>query len=240
MTSDLSPLYPPPPAPRPEHRSALESELLRRFDARPQPSQRWLRKRPVRRLAFGSVLVAGLAAASQTPVEHAVDVGHRFTVALPPGAALPPPDTFGRALRGAEPATPGKHEVQLELHVRMEEGQGPVLEADVWTEASPADIEARLRAVPEFAGATVSVAPLEGRVRESLAARLGHELFDTPSDPASLEAARQRLQAELAARGEKGQVDVQVDDSEPGQHRVTLKVTRQAPAEGAPAGDAQH
>jgi hypothetical protein len=238
MTPNLSPLYPPPPAPRPGHGPALESELLRRYDGRPRPAQRWFSSRPVRRLALGSVLVAGLAAASQTPVERAVEVGHRFTIALPPGAALPPPDTFDKAFRGSEPPAPGKQEAHVELQVRLEEGRGPVLEADVWSEASPADVEARLRAVPAFAGATVTVTPLEGRVRESLAARLGQELFDIPLDAASLEAARERLQAELTARGEKGQVDVQVDDSEPGKHRVMLKVTREAPAEKGPEGDA--
>jgi hypothetical protein len=233
MMPDPSPLYPAPPPPRPEHEAALESDLLRRFDARLVPARRRGLARPARRLAFGSLLVAGLAAASQAPVESDVVVGHRFTLVLPSEAPLPPPDALGRALRGPEPKEPGAHQLQIELHVYPPEDKGLTVVADVWSDASPTDIEARLRSVPELAGATLTVSPLEGRIRESFAQRLGHEMFDIPSDPASVEAARQKLQAELAARGEKGKVDVQVDDSEPGKHKVMVKVTKDGDDEGS-------
>ncbi|HXX31707.1 MAG TPA: hypothetical protein VEJ89_13475 [Myxococcaceae bacterium] len=236
MMPDLAALFPAPPPPRPEHAAALESELLRRFDARPAPARRAVLSRPVRRLAFGSLLVAGLAAASQAPVDRAVVVGHRFTIALPAGAALPPPDALSDALRGPAPAGPGAYERQVALRVSQRDGEGPTVVADVWSDVPPADVEARLRALPDLAGAAIGVSPLEGRMHESLARWLGHDLLDLPSDPASVEAARQKLQAELAARGEQGQVDVQVDDSQPGQKRVMVKVTKDAEDDGAAAG----
>lgn len=235
MMPDLSALYPAPPPFRPEHQAALESDLLRRFEARAVPARRRGLGRPARRLAFGSLLVAGLAAASQAPVETDVVVGYRFTVVLPAGAPLPPPDALAQAIRGAEPQEPGAHQLQVELRAYPPQGQGPTLVADVWSDASPADIEARLRNVPDLAGATVTVTPLEGQIRQSIAQRLGHDVFDIPSDPASIEAARQKLQAELAARGEKGKVDVQVDDSEPGKHKVMVKVTKDGEEEPSPS-----
>jgi len=236
MMPDLSTLYPAPLPPRQEHQAALESELLRRFDARAVPPRRRGLGRPVRRLAFGSLLVAGLAAASQAPVETDVVVGHRFTIVLPAGGPLPPPDALASAIQGAEPQNSGAHQLQVELRAYPPQGgQGLTLVADVWSDASPADIEARLRNLPELAGATLTVAPLEGQIRQSIAQRLGHDVFDIPSDPASVEAARQKLQAELAARGEKGKVDVQVDDSEPGKHKVMVKVTKDGEEEASPA-----
>ncbi|HMK72081.1 MAG TPA: hypothetical protein VK454_02010 [Myxococcaceae bacterium] len=233
---DLSALYPAPPPPRPEHQAALESELLRRFDARAVPGRRRGLGRPARRLAFGSLLVAGLAAASQAPVETSVVVGHRFTMVLPAGAPPPPPDALGSAISGAEPQEPGAHQLQVELRVDPpQDGQGLTLVADVWSDAPPADIEARLRNLPDLAGASLTVAPLEGQIRQSIAQRFGHDVFDIPSDPASVEAARQKLQAELSARGEKGTVNVEVDDSQPGKHKVMVKVTKDGEQEeGSP------
>ena len=225
MTPDLATLYPQPPAPRPEHAPALEAELLHRFDARPLPGRRWLRSRPVRRLAFGSVLVAGLAAASQAPVDASVPVGYRFLIALAPGGQLPPRDSLAQALRGDVATTAGTHQAQVEMRVLRDESQQDTIQADVWSEASPA-VEARLRALPELAGATITITAIEGQVHQTLAQLLGQELFDLPSDPASIEAARQKLQAKLSADGRDAQVDLQVDDSEPGKKRVTVKVTR--------------
>lgn len=233
MTPDLAALYPPPPAPRPQHAAALEADLLRKFDARPAPARRWLHSRPARRLAFGTVLVAGLAAASQAPVDGSVPVGFRFRITLPAGAPLPPRDALAQALRGDEAAAPGAHQTQVELRVMRDETQAFTVQADVWSEASPADVETRLRALPELATATITTTALEGQVHQTLAQLLGQELFDLPTDPASIEAARQKLQAKLSADGRPAQVDLQVDDSEPGKKRVTVKVTRDE-AEVAP------
>jgi hypothetical protein len=226
MTPDLATLYPQPPAPRPEHAPALEAELLRRFDARPLPVRRWLHSHPVRRLAFGSVLLVGLAAASQAPVEGSVPVGYRFLVALPPGGELPPRDALARALRGDEVTSAGDHQVQVEMRVLRSEDQQLSIQADVWSEASPAEVESRLRALPELASATFTTTALEGQVHQTLAQLLGQELFDLPSDPATIEAARQKLQAKLSADGRDAQVDLQVDEGAPGKKRVMVKVTR--------------
>jgi hypothetical protein len=238
MKPELTSLYAPPPPVRPEHCSGLEAQLLRRFDARPLPGRRWLRSRPVRRLALGTALVAGLAAASQTPVEHSVAVGHRFTITLPEGAPLPPLDTFSAVFRDSEPQAPGPQSATVALRAQRGQDQQLTLEADVWSDASPSDVEARLRALPALAGASISVATLEGQAHETLAERLGEQLFDLPADPAAIEAARERLQAALAARGDTGKVDVEVDESTPGQKRVTVKVSKETPESGAevPAG----
>lgn len=239
MKPDLTALYAPPPDARPEHRSGLEAELLRHFDASPRPAPRWLHSRPVRRLALGSALVAGLAAASQAPVEHPVEVGHRFTITLPPGTPLPPLDALASAFQEPPPNPPAPEQARVEVRARG--GQEQVtLEADVWSDASPSDIESRLGALPALAGATISVTTLEGKAHETLAERLGEELFNVPMDPAAIEAARERLQAELAAQGIKAQVDVQVDDGAEGQKRVTVKVTKEASDEGSAGEPSGH
>jgi hypothetical protein len=239
MNPDLIALYAPPPDARPEHHTGLEAELLRHFDASSRPAPRWLHSRPLRRLALGSALVAGLAAASQAPVEHAVEVGHRFTITLPPGTPLPPLDALSSAFHEPPPSTPGPEEARVEIRAHGSQGQ-VTLEADVWSDASPSDIESRLSALPALAGATISVTTLEGKAQETLAERLGEELFNVPMDKAAIEAARERLQAELAAQGVKAQVDVQVEDGAQGQKRVTVKVTKEASDEDSPGAPVGH
>ena len=233
MKPELASLYAPPPAARPEHASGLESELLRRFDARPRPSQRWVRSRPLRRLALGTALLAGLAAASQAPVEHTVAVGLRFGITMPPGAPLPPPDIIASAFHSDTPLAPGETQVRVDLRVQRSPAAPLTLWADVWSDASASAMESKLRALPALSAATITVTPLEGQARETLGELLGEQLFNLTSDPVAIAAAREKLQAELAARGEQATVDVEVDDSQPGQKRVMVKVTKDAPAEGA-------
>jgi hypothetical protein len=225
MRPDISALYPPPPPPRAGHQGALESELLRRFDARPASVHRGWHKGPSRRLGLGLSLLAGLAAASQAPVERAVAVGHHFLVTLPLGAPLPPLDAFGSAFRGARPTAFVKQEFRAEDFSRPGQARQLTLEADVWNDVPPAETEARLKALPALAGATVVVTPLKAQLRQTLATRLGEELFNLPADRASVEAARKRLQAALGAEGEGGQVELEVDGPESGQRRVRVKVT---------------
>ena len=245
-TRRLRRLFGGPTSLRPEHAGELEEELLARFDQLyPGKKVVPMRRRWLKRvlLAAAAVCVAGVAACV-TPADMDVVVGHRVTVRVPDGVAMPDPDALVDLVRGA-----GDTQDAM-VRVRGEHGAKSI-ELDTWSDARPEGSAAdRIRArFPALAAAEIQEEPLEGTARETVGKKLGHALLKLDViDAKDREKARQQVMAQLAAQGVKGEVDVEIEGGGEGDaqtvdvqggdahrgRRVKVRVQRQ---EEAPAGE---
>jgi hypothetical protein len=212
----------PPPRfpPDPDRRDALRAQLLARHQQRyPAPAARAHRWVP--RLVTASVLVLVLSFSFAAPAEHEVEVGRRITLTL--SGDGPPPDP--RLLLPLITQLGATREIQVRLERRSE---GPAtLRLDLWGGHLAADAAERLRAgVPGLENASITDEPLRGHARTRLGLLLGQRLLGLSDDPASIAAAKAALQAELAERGEQGQVDIQLEKGEDGERKVKVTVER--------------
>ena len=202
------------------HRDQLESQLLAEYDRR-HPQRRRPRARFAPLLA-AAVLLFGIGVAARAPADYAVELGQRIEVHLPEGVELPPQEELRPILRGGAEAGGGSREIRVQVERRR--GEGTILRIDLW--GAPIDgIAARLKArLPSLASAPIVVQPLSGRVRTNVAGLLRERLLHGGANPAQVEEARRELEAELRKQGETGKVNLEVDDSVPGQREIKVKV----------------
>ena len=211
------------------HRERLEGELLVAFDrtvgarARP-PSRAWMR------YATAAACLLCLVTATQVPAGYKVEVGKRVSLALPAGDFTP--ERLVEEVTGAL-RTPQTKVVDVQVQRRLAEVErGPqVLRVDVWGDGLAPDAEAlaRLRALPVLQGVGVQLAPLEGRVPDTLLGAVSRRLFRSATTPEAREAARQRLIEQLQ-RVEGPGADVEVDvEGAGGKHRIRVKVKKPVP-----------
>jgi hypothetical protein len=219
---------------RREHARELEAELLERFD-QVRPGKETYK---MRRLVFKKVLVACAAvllvgaAACAAPADVDVEVGRSITIRSADEAALPDPEALAELVRGE-----GRR-LEVTLRVRKESGALAV-ELQVWGDELPDEpLAKRIReAFPALARAEIREEPLEGTLRGTLGAKLGHELLDLDVvDQGDAEALRRKLMERFAAEGVEGRVDVQVEQSG-SQRKVKVRVQQEdcPPGEDASA-----
>jgi hypothetical protein len=204
------------------HRQQLEQKLLAAYDAatpRTTPSRRfWLRHTPA-----AAVLLI-LLSASQVPAGYRVELGKRIAIQF---SASDPPDSAPKALVqaiGLEGEPSGSVSVQLRRLI----GGPTVLIANAWGDRLPADsvLLERLRRLPEFANAQMTVTPLEGKIRDNLAGLARHLLFNPEGSPEARQRAREALIDELRrTEGNDASIDVQIDEDGPEQ-KVRVKVMK--------------
>src|SRR5262249_20460498 len=119
----------------------------------------------------------------------------------------------------------------LSITLRRIHGGRAVLTANVWGDKPLTDavMLERIRALPDFANAQISIAPLEGKIRGNVAELVGHHLFNASSTPEARERARQALIEELRREeGNDATIDVEVErDGEA--EKVRVKVLKDVP-----------
>lgn len=223
LRKSLGRLLEPSPKPRPEHRAALEEKLLAEFrESYPKEEAYKMKKFGMRKalLVAAALMMVGIAACA-TPADIEVDVGKRVSIALPEGTPPPEdPEAIVSIVRGSGTTA------QVDLRMKMQNGQG-VLEIEMWGNGlSKEPVADKVRAaVPALAKAEIREEMLEGKVRGTLGAKLGHELLDLDViDESDVEVAKEQVMKQLAAQGVTGKVDVDIQNDGPGQRKVRIKV----------------
>ncbi len=214
----------------PDHQARLEAQLLAAYDANVGHHAR-----PVRPLWLRYATAAGfllcLVTATQVTAEYKVEVGKRIQLVLPAGR-VPPPELGDRVARAF--VSESSHLVNVGVILRRTPEGETTLVVDVWGDRLAQDDSGleRLRAMPEFAGLSVEVTSLSGRVRDNLLGLVGHSLFRAGASPEEREQARQRLIEELRRReGDGAEIDV---DVEPDPHNQKLRVKVRKQLHGPP------
>ncbi len=216
--SQTTPRFPVDPAQREALKAALLARHAQRYPARTARAHPWLP-----RLAMAAALGALLLGSFAAPAEHEVELGRRITLFMKGEVPPPEPKLFRPLLqqlanqRGAAP---------VEVQVKAQRTPARLsLQVELWGAALAPDAAGRLRAgIPGLEDATITDQPLRGRARTRLLPMLGRRLLGLTDDPAELAAARAELQADLAARGQQGDVDIRVERGEDGRKRVEVEV----------------
>jgi hypothetical protein len=206
------------------HRVRLENKLLAAFDAKfvgpSLPRVRWLRH------ATAVVVLVALLAASQVPANYRLAVGKRISVEF---SGPHPPEESPQALIQALGLLADDRR-SLTLQLRTRSGGSSILNADAWSDRLPPDdaIVARLRALPEFSDAKISVTELQGEIHGSLVGLARHLLLNPAGTAEARERAREALIQELRElEGSDANVDVQLGN-EDGRHYIRVRVQLQA------------
>jgi hypothetical protein len=208
--------------PSPGHQKALEARLLARYDQiHPQPEENPMKtfaRRHGMQLAFVAVLAVALGAAAQAPAQLSKQVGTRIEIETAAPVHIDP-GQLRKALEALQDEPRGGFGgPQVEKRVRevqvrqLRTPEGPRLVIDFFGEPLAADAEARLRAaLPQLENSTVRISPIDASVQTNVAGKLAHDLLG--HDPAGLSAdeLKRRVQEQLRASGETGDVDVRVD-----------------------------
>jgi hypothetical protein len=207
------------------HRARLEEKLLAAYDTRMGHHARPIRS-PWLRYATAAGFLLCLVTATQVTAEYKVEVGKRIQLVLPADRVLPPElgDRVARAF-----VSESSHLVNVGVIFRRTPEGSTTLVVDVWGDRLAQDDSGleRLRAMPEFAGLSVEVTSLNGRVRDNLLGLMGHSLFRKGASPEEREQARQRLIEELRRReGAGAEIDVDVEQDEQNQ-KLRVKVRKQ-------------
>lgn len=233
---ELAEAFAPKGAPRPNHKAELERALALAFDARDkEPRRKSVKKsRVLRRVIFGAALAAVVGvAACAAPVDVDVELGRSLDVAYAKVDGAPEPKAIVDVVHGA-----GQFK---EVAVRVEARGGQVnVHMEVWGEdVGEGALTQKLKSsLPALASAKITEAPLNETVRSTLGKKIGHELFDIDIlNEKDAETARQKILAELAAKGVQGQVDVDVEQGE-GKKKVRIEV-RQGSEDCDPPAQAQ-
>lgn len=227
-------------APRPAggHRDRLETQLLDAYRDRYPHHRRWLMLlnpwNRAARFALAGLAVALLGVgACTTSTTTEVEMGQKVTIAMAAKADVDLP-TLQTQLNDFFHAQPGLEGVNL--NVQMRDGQ-TTLDVMVWGQGlDGAALEAGLRdQVPALAGATVTVTPLTGTVRENLLSHLGHEYLGVELEVKGQTADEIRAQIlqQLAAQGIDGDAQVQVEDLPDGRRQVKVEVRKEVADEPA-------
>lgn len=221
--SQPTPKFPVDPAQREVLKAALLARHAQRYPVRTARAHPWLP-----RLLMAGALCALLAVSFAAPAEHEVEVGRRLTLVLKGESGPPSPQLFRPLLEQIiePPATGEQPHRSRELQVRLErKADGLTLQVELWGARLVPGAAERLRAgLPALKDAAITDEPLRGRVRTRLGLDLGRRLLGLTDDPEQIAAARARLQADLAARGQEGEVDIKVETGADGQRKVRVQV----------------
>jgi hypothetical protein len=221
---ELAETFAPKHAPRPEHKAALEAELVARFDTQSNDTKRKpMKKNVTRKVFFGAALAAAIGvAACAAPVDVDVDVGKSLTVAYTAGGAMPDPRAVVEAVKGA-----GTFD-DVNIRVRRQNDE-VVVQMEVWGQnAGDVNLGDTLKkALPALASAKITEQALSGKVESTLGQKLGHELFDmNVANEKDVEVIRQKILEDLAAQGVEGEVKVHVEN-EDGKQKVRIEVRQE-------------
>jgi hypothetical protein len=226
------------------HARELEQQLLAAFDRRDRERATPKKERPLmknkwfRRSLLVSAVAALLgAAACVAPAEVDVEIGRSLSIHYDTTRKdAPRPDEIERVLSTliadeANAKQTAGHDVapyQVTVDLRGDRDNFTTFNAEIWGgDSHDEPFGPRLKkAFVALADADVREQMRYGRVRESLAKKLGHELLDIDFeiDHGDVEAARKKVMADLKAHGVDGKVDVQVSDGDGGERRVIIRV----------------
>jgi hypothetical protein len=223
--------------PSPGHREALEARLVARYDQiHPQTEESPMKtfaRRHGMQLAFLAVLAVALGAAAQAPAHLSQRVGTRIDVEMARAVHIDPAE-LRKALEvlQEEPrggfGGPAVEKRVREIQVRqLRTAEGPRLQIDLFGEPLAPDAEARLRAaLPKLHDATVRISAIDASVQTNLAGKLAHEFLGHDPEGLSAEELKRRVQEQLRASGETGDVDVQVEQDGT-RRRVEVRVKKE-------------
>jgi hypothetical protein len=196
----------------PDHRDALEAELLASYRLSHRP-RRWMMlvnpQNQVTRWALGTSLLAlSCIGACEVPTSYQVEMGKQLEIQMQAEAVAASPAALMQSLQEVD----GVDDVSVSVN---NDPDGASLLVAAWGHDLDAEaLLARLRqSDPALASASVQVRPLEGTVHGKLGDRLGKALFDLEVSGETADDIRAEILAQLAAQGFQGdaQVDVQTD-----------------------------
>lgn len=217
------------PQPAPGHRDRLEATLRGAYRERYPLNRRWLMLlnpwNRVARLAMAGLAVALLGVgACSTSTTTEVEMGQKLTIGLSAKADFDMQAVEADLDRFFE-GRPGVEGVNFNL--RGIDGQ-TVYEVMAWgRDLDAAGLEADLRRqVPALAGASVSVEPLSGSVRENLLSHFGHRYLglEMEINGQTADEIRQQILARMAEAGMAGDAQVQVETTPDGRRTITVEV----------------
>jgi hypothetical protein len=209
---DVTTLFASAPEPDPALAPTLEARLLARFDTLHPTSRHGAHMfaSPWKSVAFASVLLFALGAASQAPVDYSLVVGKRIELVAPTGEV---------SLDLVEPMVQAISASGDTLTVETRGKRDPAtnsttLEIELWGNTFPeAAVEPTLRAqFPQLANARIVVQPLSGTVQRNLAGLVGEKLFHAHMTQAEVDAARATIIAKLRAQGVTDDITVDVQN----------------------------
>lgn len=219
-------------APRPStgHRERLESTVLEAYRGHYPRHRRFLMLlNPLNRTA--RLAMAGLAVAllgvgaCSTSTTTEIEMGQKLTIGLNAKSDVDLPATEDALNRffASQPAVEG-----VTFNLRGIDGQ-TVFEIMAWGQDLDAQAmeTALIKEVPELAGASVTVEPFSGSVRENLLSHFGHRYLGLEMEVSgeTAEEIRQQILAQMASAGMSGDAQVQVEMTPEGRKviRVELK-----------------
>ena len=212
--------------PRPEHKAALEEKLLAEFQKLHPKEEKYTMKRFGMRKALlvaAALMMVGVAACA-APADIEVDVGRRISIELAAGAEPPAdPEAIVNVIRG------NGSTAQVDFRMMMQNGKR-TFDIEVWGNGlSKAPFADEIRAaVPELAKAEIREEVLEANVHGTLGEKLGHDWLNLDViDENDVEAAKEQVMKQLAARGVTGKVDVDVQNEGDGKRKVKVRVERE-------------
>jgi len=218
--------------PSPEHRRALEARLLARYDQlHPEPKEKPMQtfaRRHATQLVFAAVLALALGAAAQAPAQLVKQIGTRVEIDT---AASIDPAELRKAIESLQEEAQGgfggpEHRSREVLVRRIRTPDGSRLQVDLFGDPLRADAEQRLRAaLPQLRDAAVRISAIDASVETSLAGKLAFDLLGREPSGLSAGELKRRVQEQLRAAGETGDVDVKVDD-DGNKRRVEVRVRK--------------
>lgn len=218
--------------PGPGHRAQLEASVLDTYRRRYPRHRRWLMLlnpwNRVARLAMAGLAVALLGVgACSTSTTTEVEMGQKLTIGLDTKANVDLSTLDGELNRffSAQPGVDG-----VSFNVQMRDGR-TTFEVMAWgQDLDAAALEAAMRKdVPALAGATVTVEPLAGSVRENLLSHLGHTMLGLEVTGETADEIRAQILQQMAAQGLDGDAQVQVEDLPDGRRTIKVEVHKETP-----------
>lgn len=236
------------PAPRPEHESELEAELMQRFDRlAPADEPAWWEFRPPRWAWAAAAVLAIAVGACVTPSDYEVKMGDRLGILI---------DASKRDTVDVEEIVrfvqQGYELDRLEAEVKMEKsvfrtGEGASesqeimrIQLDMVGRGVDADVvwEDMVAEFPALAGARMEDEDLEGMVHGTFGGLLAHRYLDVVIDEQGVEEAKRQILAELEARGFKGEAEVDIQADDDGKRvEIRLREEEHLPAQDVPVAD---
>jgi len=227
----------PPVLPGASHRDSLEKDLAARFGtARKEQNM------------FTVLLRAGVAAgllgavgagASQLPATYQAEIGKRIEIRTP---EPPGPEAVQAAVKSIEGgAEAGKREIQVRVRVTREPGQEVLTRIDAFGDTIGLEgIPDAVRAsAPAFAGARITIQPVEGQVEGDVAGLVGNRVLGERLNQAQVDAAVRKLEADaVRLEAEAARLGAEGRRLEADEARLGAEVRRRLAADGTP-GDVQ-
>ena len=185
----------------------------------------------------------GIVAACTAPVDLDVEVGRTLQIRYAADGHPAPKEVaaflqsaLAEEAKDAKTARTEAERVRREVGFRVKKEAGAVaIDAEIWGNGPPPGaLAGRLQeAFPALGDAHIKEELLHGKVRGTLAKKLGLEVFDLDLLASTdVEAARQKVMEQLLAQGVEGKVDVQIEGSG-GERKVMIRVERECPDGGA-------